>query len=254
MKKVFNFLHGTAVILGLVIVASMSGCRQTTDPIQGADIVYSIGLDKAEYAQYVPTGTDFFKLAPMKLTVTNTGNQPLANLGVTVTGTNSDIISVSIDQIVSLPPGAAETFTVSFPETDPGMVITYTANILIGNSYAAKKLPLKFGTFTLITPPELSVVPDYLQAGNNVPANVLTTDTDDQAGKPWFSGNSDVLAVNEITGTLTISAAGETVVGYVFSESPLTIKGKKVTVHPAEIAIPAAASVKADELTKVETM
>jgi hypothetical protein len=217
----------------------MLGCQQTTDPIQSADIVYSIGLDKTEYAQYVPTGTGFFKPVPMKLTVTNTGNQLLTNLSVAVTGPNSSAISASIDQIVSLSPGAAETLTISFPQTDPGAVVTYTANILIGNADAAKKLPVKFGTFNLISPPELSLDPALLQAGNNEPASVLTTDTGDKADKPWFTANSDVIAVDEVTGALTISAAGETVVGYVFAESPLTIKGKKVTVYPAKIAAPA---------------
>lgn len=231
MKRETWFLGNVILIFALAL--NFSGCSQPTDPIVPEDMIYRISLDREIYTVYTPTGPEFEPPGPLEITVTNTGNQLLEDLAVVLNGVDQQQFGVSPALIPSLLPGESAAFTVSFPQDDPTVALVYTTDILVGNSNAAQKLPLTYGVFNL-TPAVVDINPPLLQVDHegHTAAAVSTADTDKGADSPWFTGNAAVAVIDGETGALTISGAGETIIGFIVSENPLQIKGRKVTVYP----------------------
>jgi hypothetical protein len=111
--------------------------------------------------------------------------------------------------------------------------LVYTADVLVGNSRTARKLPLTYGIFSL-TAAAVDINPPLLQVGyeGHTSAAVSTGDTDKGPGNSWFSSNTGVAVIDGETGALTVSGAGKIIVGFVVSENPLQVKGKWVTAYP----------------------
>jgi hypothetical protein len=233
MKRMAGFLGNVILILALSLNAA--GCSQPagTDTVAPEDTVYQISLDREAYTIYTPTGSDFIAPVPLEVTVTNTGNQALEELAVVLSGADKQVFGVSPDQIPALLPGETGTFTVSFPQEDPLASLVYTADILVGNSSAARKLPLIYGVFNFVSA-VVDIDPPLLQVEyeGHTAAAVSTEDTDKE-GNLWFSGNTDVVVIDGETGALSVIGAGETTIGFFVSENPLQVKGVGVTVYPA---------------------
>ncbi|MDR1251352.1 MAG: hypothetical protein LBK62_04205 [Treponema sp.] len=231
MKRKTWFLGNVILILALSL--NFPGCSQPMDPGVPEDMIYRISLDRETYTVYTPTGPEFDPPGLLEIIVTNTGNQLLEDLAVVLDGVDRQQFGVSPALIPSLAPGESAAVTVSFPQDDPLAALVYTADILVGNGSAARKLPLTYGVFNL-TPALVDIDPPLLQVDyeGHTAAAVSTADTDKGAGSLWFTGNTAVAVIDGETGALTVTGAGETTVGFIVSENPLQIKGQKVTVYP----------------------
>jgi hypothetical protein len=227
------------------------GCSRITDFPILEDMIYRISLDREEYTLYTPTGSDFSSPETLEVMVTNTGNQLLEDLAVVLSGVDKQIFSVSPESISSLFSGETAVLTVSFPQEDPAAAVFYAVDLLVGNSNAAKKLSIKYSVFDLM-PAGLNIDPPLLQMDyeGHTSAAVSTDDPDKGASNLWFSNNADIAAINGETGVLSVTGNGETIVGFIVTESPLLIKGQKVRVYPAAESLNPEYPVNAGVLTR----
>jgi hypothetical protein len=235
MKRKIRFFYSAIVIFALSL--SAAGCPQSVDSRVPENLIYRISLNRERYAVYSPTGTNFTDPDSLEVTVTNTGNQALEELSVVMSGIDKGMFLVDPAFIPSLLPGESTAFTVFFPQGDPAGTVVYTADVLVGNGSAAQKLPITYGVFNL-TQAVIDVNPPLLQAGyaGHTSAAVNTGDSE-KGDKPWFSGNGNVAVIDEKTGALTVTGGGETIVGFIVSEDPLRVKGRKITVYPPAEAL-----------------
>jgi hypothetical protein len=230
-----RFLCG---IIGAVTLG-FAACNQFYLPEQVRERVWALELDMNAYTIYASAGDTYSQPDPLKITVTNTGNQTLEDIGMVFNSPYKEFFSFSVDGISQLKPGEHASFTFIFPE-EIASPRCFDADILVGNARAAKKLRLTFsaigyeeiasGDFTYTEP-----AINFLQAGNETNNQThLTVVPAPAPASPWFSSDPTVAAFDE-DGVLRAFKGGTVVIGHVLyymGDVPF-VRGRRVTVYPA---------------------
>ncbi|GHT73461.1 hypothetical protein FACS1894124_1860 [Spirochaetia bacterium] len=236
MKKA---LLGFTTVLILALVIGLAGCPDTPNaPDTGTP-----EPDKPEYGLSI-TGTEpvfvphsaYQMPDVLKITVTNTGKQPLEDLAVTLTGAGRAQFTRSPASIAELAPGESTEIQITFPPLKPAAAL-YKATLKVTNDDLEelededKELSLTFGVFDVVTDTGIT-----FNESKTVPT--LQTDTPpikiaspNNTGKDWFSTNPAAAAITS-AGDLTINGLGVTTIYYIADEDPLEVKGVDLTVRP----------------------
>ncbi|MDR0600039.1 MAG: hypothetical protein LBG84_08170 [Treponema sp.] len=235
MKKIRTFA------LFAVFLFVLTTCSQVVSPGNPELLISNLSLGRDSIAVYAPTGANFAQAPDFEVRVTNTGNQPLNGMRVVIVEDpaypgDESLFSAAPETLPAVAPGQTTAFTVSFPDTTQG-TDKHGAFLLVGNQNAAKKIRITYGEFGFTVDSALTLTENLLQVGYEGHTGSAVNSGNWTAGMPWFSSNSSVAEVDENTGTLRVTGAGSVVVGFISSESPLTVTGKTITVYPAPDAL-----------------
>ena len=223
MKKTTNVCFTVIVVL----LAILTGCFNINDPLTMEPDVWQISLDREEFSVF-HSRNDAAVRHELTLTVTNTGTQAMGEMMI---GLLTDKIEhelefeISRTSIPSLNSGESTEFTVTFPFRD--RAIMYEGTILVGNTTAAARMPLRYGVYDLENDPLFTMGTELLQIGTSESSAINTTD-------PEFSGEWIFDRGFYENGVYHISdEPGEVLIGFLISEDPFHIKGKRIMVYPA---------------------
>ncbi|MCL2879689.1 MAG: hypothetical protein FWF29_05535, partial [Treponema sp.] len=207
-----------------VFMLILSGCPEIQDLFQPAAHLWQVRLNMEECTILHPRDYTAGRYQ-LELTLTNTGNQDMEDMALGIITDYMLDFELSKTGISGLKPGESDTFTVTFPVRN--QAILYTATILAGNKTAAARLELRYGVYDLIDDPLFTVTPDLLQLGENAFCTISAPDIAKTGELICSNGtlDGDVLVLPD--------SSGEILVGYLVSENPCRIKGKKITVYPA---------------------
>ena len=99
---------------------------------EGAEITYSISLDKADTFTFDSMVEGYLSMTPADVTITNTGTGETGELAVALSGANADSFTLSVNTIDNISAGGNDSFTV-VPVVGLSSG-TYTATITVSGS------------------------------------------------------------------------------------------------------------------------
>jgi hypothetical protein len=128
-----------------VISGSVLNAEVTKAPVK----IYAFTLSETDYT-FSEAGIGYPLQTPLTVTVTNTGNMPLSDLPVTLSGANAGGFTLSKGMINDIAVGGTETFTV-VPKIGLARG-TYTATVTVGQDLLAQNLIVRFTVSAEINP------------------------------------------------------------------------------------------------------
>ena len=219
MKKSVIFAAVAAILFVIV------GCPQPTDPVKPEPHIWQVSLNWDEVTIFHARDVDAERYK-MEMTLTNTGNQRMEDIVIGVITENALDFGVDKISINSLEPGDSETFIVTFPFMDVAKM--YDGMLLAGNQRAGARVQLRYGVYELINDPLFTSDPPLLQLG--VTDSVVFNTTDTENTGIWIASAG---ALKEGGILVLPEKAGVIHVGFLVSEAPFNIKGRRLTVYPA---------------------
>ena len=220
MKKIIISMFVSTLLL------IFYGC-QDIEQMKPDSLVWQVDLNMEDITIYHPvdTSAEHYK---MSLTLTNTGNQKMEDMVIGFVTENPFDFNLDKTGIAGLEPDESETFTVTFPLRDLPHV--YEAQLIVGNKTAAARMNLRYGVFELVNDPLLIIQPSLLQHGESSSFTFNTEAEDNDLGI-WVYNSGFAMEGDQIP--VLFGKNDVNFIGFLVSESPFRVKGKKFTVYPA---------------------
>ncbi|MCL2043154.1 MAG: discoidin domain-containing protein [Treponema sp.] len=225
MKRLLGIFSALSAVM--LMTLGLGGCDQPVFP-SGDNTVYSYTVDRQIITNYMLSGIGFVWPDDQIIRVTNTGQGTLT-ITPSLIGPDSSCFSVT-PLSAGIPAGDFQDFTLEYIVGDPGGE-TFTALVRFDNNqnitpptattliYGSILLQAAEILFTPVSNPPLMV---------DVPVTVSTTDPDFTSASSWFTSDPNVASFNG--NVLTPHRPGIVIIGFVFSEFPLIIKGQTFSV------------------------
>jgi len=220
MKKIIIFMFISMLLL------IFYGCQDIVQT-KPDSLVWQVNLNMDDITIYHPVDLSAERYK-MSLTLTNSGNQKMEDMVIGLITENPFDFTLDKTGITGLEPDESETFTVTFPSRE--LPLVFEAQLIVGNKTAATRINLRYGIFELINDPLVAIQPSLLQRGKTSSFTFSTEAEDNELGiwvyNSGFAKEGDQIPV--LSGEDDVNF-----IGFLVSESPFRVKGKKFTVYPA---------------------